>query len=147
MKSSSAATGDNAKLMQYRDGLDTLSDMWHYEERVSDLITNFQSSTARYRLTCENLLGPLILSNYEELLDHPEGTSWHDKELGRLIKTRLGSSYDAYTRLVQRLHKALLKFAEKMALEPANGMKVWYFPSKQNVLQANWCAPAILGQA
>lgn len=111
--------------------------MWHYEERVSDLITNFQSSTARYRLTCENLLGPLILPNYEELLDHPEGTSWHDKQLGGLIKMRLGSSYDAYTRLVQRLQKALLKFAEKMALEPANGMLVCYYPSKQDALEAN----------
>lgn len=100
--------------------------MWRYEERVEDLITTFTASTAKYRLTCENLLIPLMLpdKDYTELLNNPNGELWKGNELGEHIRQRLGDSHGTYSRLVARLHKALLKFASKLELDPHNDMKV-----------------------
>ena len=46
---------------QYRDGLERMSPLWRYEEKVADLITELSTSAAQYRLSCENLLAPLML--------------------------------------------------------------------------------------
>lgn len=99
--------------------------MWQYEERVEDLLTTFIASTAKYRLTCENLLIPLMLpdKDYTELLANPNGEIWKDKELGEHILQRLGDSHGAYSRLVARLQRVLLKFASKLGLDPDNDMK------------------------
>ena len=99
--------------------------MWQYEERVEDLITTFTALTARYRLTCENLLIPLMIPDldYIELLDNPNGEFWKGTELGEHIRQRLGDSHGAYSRLVARLQKALFKFASKLGLDPHNEMK------------------------
>ena len=100
--------------------------MWQYRERINDLVTSFTSSIARYRLTCENLLGPLILPDAQraQLLDEPNGEAWHDKDLGIQIEQRLGASYPAYIKLVSRLQKAILKFATKLGLDINNEYKV-----------------------
>lgn len=99
--------------------------MWQYEERIEDLITTFTTLTARYRLTCENLLIPLMIpdTDYTELLNNPNGELWKGTELHDQIRQRLGDSYGAYSRLVARLHRALFKFASKLGLNPANDMK------------------------
>lgn len=100
--------------------------MWQSEERIEDLITTFTASTAKYRLTCENLLVPLMIpdADYTELLDNPNGELWKGKELGEKIRQRLGASHRAYSRLVARLQKALLRFASKLGLDSRNDMKV-----------------------
>ena len=100
--------------------------LWQYEERIEDLITIFIASTAKYRLTCENLLVPLMLpdNDYTELLNNPNGEIWKDKKLGEHIRQRLGPSYGVYSRLVTRLQRALLKFASKLGLDPDDDMKV-----------------------
>lgn len=99
--------------------------MWQYEERIEDLITTFTACTAKYRLTCENLLVSLTLpdNDYTELLNNPNGEIWKNKELGEHIRQRLGDSHRAYSRLVARLQIALLKFASKLGLDPDNDMK------------------------
>jgi hypothetical protein len=112
--------------LQYRDALDTMKDMWHYESRIADLITIFDSATVRYRLTCENLLGPLMLPDkqYAELLNNPRSSDWQGVELGLRLEQRLGYSYPPYSKLVVHLQKALMKFATKMGLDAENNMKV-----------------------
>ena len=99
--------------------------MWQYRENIEDLITTFAASTARYRLTCENLLVPLMLPDdeYAGLLNNPNGEMWKRKTLGEDIRQRLGDSHGAYSGLVTRLQKALLKFASKLGLDPDNDMK------------------------
>ena len=80
---------------------------------------------AKYRLTCENLLVPLMISDtdYVELLGNPNGELWKGIELEEHIRQRLGSSHGAYSKLVARLQKALFKFASKLGLDPHNEMK------------------------
>jgi hypothetical protein len=99
--------------------------MWQYEEKIEDLITTFRASTAKYRLTCENLLHSLVLphNDYDELLNNPNGEIWKDENIGEQIRQQLGASHGAYSRLVARLQKALLKFADKLGLNPHNDMK------------------------
>jgi len=102
-----------------------MKSMWRCEEKIEDLITTFVASAAQYRLTCENLLGPLTLSDkeYTELLDNPNGESWQEERLAEQIRQRLGPSYRQYWKLVERLQKKLLKFATKIGLDPQNDMK------------------------
>ena len=99
--------------------------MWQYKEKIEDLITSFTASTAKYRLTCEHLLIPLMLpdNEYTELLNNPSGDIWKGKELSENIHQRLGKSHGAYSRSVTRLQSALLKFARKLGLDPNNEMK------------------------
>ena len=103
-----------------------MKDMWHYESRIADLITVFDSATVRYRLTCENLLGPLMLPDkqYTELLNNPRSSDWQNGQLGKRLERRLGYSYSPYSKLVVHLQKALMQFATKMGLDTENNMKV-----------------------
>lgn len=98
---------------------------WHYQNTVSDLITTFETAAARYRDTCEILIGPLFLSpdEYASLLEEPGGASWSTPDTSGKLEMRLGSAAPTYLRLVSRLYKGLMKFATKMALDPANDMK------------------------
>ena len=106
--------------------METLSEMWQYREKLDDLITSFTSCIARYRLTCENLLAPMVLPDdvFAQLLEDPNSKAWRDRDLGIQIKQRLGASYPFYLRLVGRLQKALLKFAMKLGLDANNEFKV-----------------------
>jgi len=112
---------------QYREGLESIKSMRRYREIISDFILTFETGAARYTIVCESLLGELMLSDeeYAELLDNPGGIGWQKNSLlVAHVQDRLGASYGLFIRLAQRLHKALIKFATRLDLDPDNKLKV-----------------------
>ena len=70
-------------------------------------------------------------ADWVELVDDPTGPAWNDQQLQGLVEERLGRDHSIYMAVAKLLHKRLTKFANKLELDPTNGLKVSFTRSKR----------------
>lgn len=98
--------------------LSTIKSMQKYEEAFECLHASFVTNACIYRNSCEELLGPLALSDAQvcQLLEDHDSSSWEDPDLNDALRNRLGSNYLPFRSSVKQLNKKINLFARKLQL-------------------------------
>jgi len=98
--------------------LSTIKSMQKYEEAFECLHASFVTNACIYRNSCEELLGPLALSDAQvcQLLEDHDSSSWEDADLNDALRNRLGNNYLPFKSSVKQLNKKINLFARKLQL-------------------------------
>ncbi|KAL9101607.1 MAG: hypothetical protein Q9163_003146 [Psora crenata] len=105
-------------LEHYAEGVAVMRNMKNYDYVFSDIRTSFNASVAIFQNSCYQLLGPLNLSDQQmnDLLVLRSTEAWKAPALQNDLEKRLGSNYNIYPSLINKLNKRILLFCEKLKL-------------------------------
>ena len=102
-------------LEHYLEGLSTVKNMRDHEIIIENLMVSSTTSLAIYRMSCEELLVPLILPDNQfcNLLDNPQTDGWKDEELGEKLNARLGPAACLLYKIAVKLLYKHIQLLEK----------------------------------
>jgi hypothetical protein len=105
-------------LEHYRDGFEPLQEWWKFESEFGNFIEELGTQQARFDMSLEKLLAPFVTSDAQmnTLLSERSPEAWHDPQLKKELRGRLGSSYDWYVAICRKMSTTLDSLEERLGI-------------------------------
>ncbi|KAK3308718.1 uncharacterized protein B0T15DRAFT_380319, partial [Chaetomium strumarium] len=96
-------------LNHYRDGFRPLEEWWDFRTHSVAFVDDIRHQMMRYNENLIRLLGPIAanMRDLHDLIRNPTDQRWHDGNLEVPLRQRLGSEYDRFFRIVERMREVV----------------------------------------
>ncbi|MCJ1392198.1 hypothetical protein MMC18_005065 [Xylographa bjoerkii] len=102
-------------LEHYAEGVETIERWWRYQREFAATKRLLAAEQIILEGTCERLLNGLV-TELDELINHPGGSGWKDPELDKKLQRRLGRAYNSFMECVENMASIMKELKEKLEL-------------------------------